>query len=214
MFRVLATGLAAAAAGCIALAAGSLSSCITAPPPDLPRVVAQRPTILQEAVVPPTDQILTELPDEFVVPVVLEDPDQSFEWDVYVDYNPCEPLTSPCQASPPVANLGPRVVSPTPGTLDGGVVLVSFPGGDLTALATPSECHRIDFLVAHAFNNDASTYSWDSIGGDIATWFFNPGGGPSGCPVYDAGKLQDGAFLTVDAGMDGLPLVPESGQDP
>jgi hypothetical protein len=208
MSRILVTGLAAAAAGCIALAAGSLSSCVTAPPVKLPQIAAQRPTILQEAVVPPTDQILAALPDEFVVPVVLDDPDQSFVWEVYVDYNPC---TQPfCQPTAPIR--GPQVVAPSPDTIDGGLVLVSFPGADFSAVST-SACHRIDFLVAHAFN-DASTHTWDSIGGDIATWFFNPGGSLTGCPVYDAGQLQDGAFPTVDAGTDGLPLVPESGTDP
>jgi len=76
-----------------------------------------------------------------------------------------------------------------------------------------SLCHRIDFLVAHQFD-PGSAHTWDSVGGDIVSWFFNPGGNPNGCPLYDAGALQDGAFPSADTGADGLPVVPESGADP
>jgi hypothetical protein len=210
MVRVMATGLFAAAAGCLALALGTVSACVTAPPPALPQLTTERPTILHEAVVPPTDQILSELPSEFIVPVELEDPDESFEWDVFVDYNPCAEPSNCLQPTPPT--IFPRLVPPSPGTLDGGVTLVSFSSTYLTGL-DPSLCHRIDFLVAQEFDPGLA-YTWDSTGGDIVTWFFNPGGNPNGCPVYDAGKFQDGAFPSVDEGVDGLPLVPESGTDP
>jgi len=207
MSSFMAIGLVAAAGGCWVLAVATTSACVTAPPSELPQLSNERPTILHDAVVPPTDQILSELPGEFVVPVELDDPDLSFEWDVFVDYNPCASPTG-CQPTPPA--IYPELVQPTPGTLDGGVALVSFAG--MTDL-DPSLCHRIDFLVAHQFDPD-SPHTWDSVGGDIVTWFFNPGGGPNGCPVYDAGKLQDGAFPSSDEGTDGLPVIPESGTDP
>jgi hypothetical protein len=204
MFRFMAIGLAAAACGSLAFAMATTSACVTAPPPELPQLAAQRPTILHDAVVPPTDQILAQLPTEFVVPVQLGDPDQSFEWDVFVDYNPCADPNG-CQPTPPA--IYPQLVQPTAGSLDGGVALVSFAAStDLD----PSLCHRIDFLVAHQFD-PGSAHTWDSTGGDIVSWFYNAGGGPNGCPVYDAGKVQDGAFPPVEAGGDALPVIPESG---
>jgi hypothetical protein len=208
MFRFVTLGLVAAACGCVmvAIATTMTSGCITAPPPEIPQLPLQRPTILHDAVVPPTNQILAQLPTEFVVPVQLDDPDESFEWDVFVDYNPCADPTS-CQPTAPT--IYPQLVQPTPGTLDGGVSLVSF--ASFTDL-DDTLCHRIDFLVAHQFD-PGSAHTWDSVGGDIVTWFYNPGGGPNGCPIYDAGALQDGAFPPPDAAPDGLPVTPESGAD-
>jgi len=206
MARLLALGLAAAA--CVAVAMLLATACITAPPPQLPEEVEHRPTILHESVVPPTDQILSSLPSEFLVPVVLEDPNETFEWDVFIDYNACaDPST--CTPTSPLTPPGVVTQKPTPGTLDGGVVVVPFdPPADLGT----TQCHRIDFLVAHQFDQ-GTPHTWDSVGGDIVTWFYNAGGGPNGCPVYDAGSLQDGAFPPADAGAEALPAVPESGTD-
>src|SRR5581483_5092743 len=155
---------------CAAIAVSASTACITAPPPDLPPQGAHRPTIQQESVQPPPSQILTALPSEFVVPVVLIDPDQSFEWEVFVDYDPI--------AAPNPIILQP--VSPSPDTVDGGVALVSFNVSSQQADA--SRCHVIEFLVAHAFN-PSTPHTWDSLGGDLVTWIYNPGGGPGGCPV-------------------------------
>jgi hypothetical protein len=204
VLRFSALGLIAAACACAAIAVATFAACITAPPPDLPQPPAHRPTILDESVQPPPDQILASLPTEFVVPVQLDDPNQTFDWEVFVDY---DPVQSP---NPYFSNQ----VQATPGTVDGGVYVVDAPPPD-TIHADPSRCHRIDFLVAHTFN-PATPHTWDSLGGDIVWWFYNPGGGPGGCPVYDAGSLQDGAFpsATPDAPLDGLPIVPESGGDP
>jgi hypothetical protein len=135
MFRFIAIGLVAAACGCFAFALATTSACVTAPPPELPQLAAQRPTILHDAVVPPTDQILAQLPEDFIVPVQLDDPDQSFEWDVFVDYNPCADPNS-CQPSPPA--IYPQLVQPTPGTLDGGVALISFPAATASISSWPT----------------------------------------------------------------------------
>jgi len=200
--RFPALALFSAACSCLGVALAATTACLTAPPPDLPQPPLHRPTILHESVVPPPDQILTALPVEFVVPIVLEDANETYEWDVFVDYDPTP------NGPPPV--IFPQPAAPT--GLDGGVVLQTF-GLSVTQGLDPSSCHRIEFLVAHGFNLGAP-HTWDSIGGDIVSWVYNPSGSPGGCPVYDAGSLQDGAFPPVDGGTDGLPLVPESGTDP
>jgi hypothetical protein len=206
--RFSAIGLIAAGCACAAVAAALASStaCITAPPPDLPQPPPHRPTILHDSVWPPPDQILASLPtSDFVVPVELDDPNQSFEWEVFVDY---DPLLSPSSAIF-------TAVPPSPDDVDGGIYTVDFPAPSVPQAPDPGRCHRIDFLVAHHFDS-ASPHTWDSIGGDNVTWIYNPGGSPGGCPVYDAGSLQDGAFPppTPDAPPDTLPIVPESGGDP
>jgi hypothetical protein len=180
---------------------GVSSACLTAPPPELPQPSLHRPIIVHDAVYPPPDQILAELPTEFVVPIELDSPDQPFEWDVFVDFDPVN-------APNPV--LIPATVLPTNATVDGGVVLQDF---NLTAAnLDPAFCHRIQFLVAHAFDQ-ASAHTWDSIGGDIVSWVYNPGSNQAGCPEYDAGSLEDGAFPPEGA-VDALPIVPDSGGDP
>jgi hypothetical protein len=206
MLRFHLIGLAAATCACAAIALAAATACITAPPPDLAQPGVHRPTILHEAVQPPPDQILAELPPEFAVPIELDDPNQSFQWDVFLDYDP-----NVLSNSKPL--LYPQTVQPTPGTVDGGILLVDFFPSDSNGVPPdPSLCHRIDFLVAHAFN-ESSPRTWDSVGGDIVSWLYNPGD-PAGCPVYDAGALQDGAFPAPEASPDALPIVPESGTDP
>jgi hypothetical protein len=198
--RARAALLAAAACTCLGAAIASLASCLTAPPPDLPALPLHRPTILHDAVVPPSDQVLTELPvDGFVVPVVLEDPNEFFVWDVFVNY--------PDDGTSPVTPPGVTIVTPTPGTTDGGVVTVGFPSPGKDKIPDPSACNRIDFVVAHQFNS-SSLHTPDSTGGDVVTWLYSTGG-PSACiATYDAG---DGAFF--EAAPDGLPVAPQDAGD-
>ena len=207
MVRFMAIGLVAAAGGCFAFALATTSACVTAPPPELAQLSEQRPTILHDAVVPPANAILAEMPLEFVVPVELDDPEESFEWDVFVDYNPCADPTN-CQPTPP--SIYPQLVQPQADTVDGGVVLVSFPG---IADLDDSLCHRIDFLVAHQFDSNrripGTAWAGTSRRGSSI-----PAATPTAVRVYDAGALQDGAFPSADTGADGLPVVPESGADP
>ena len=209
MSRSLVFGLAAAAGACLAVGALVSTACITAPPPELPAEIEHRPTILHESLVPSTTNVLAQLPTGgFIVPILLEDPNESFWWEVFVDYNSC---TDPpnCTAATPSEPPGAHYVSPTPGTLDGGVVEVSF---TLPADVDPTQCHRIDFYVAHAFSA-TSPVTFDPIGGDSAGWIYWPEGVPCTLIVYDAGALQDGAFPPADAAPDSLPVVPESGAD-
>lgn len=189
--------LAAAAAACVGAAVVSMAACLTSPPGDLPTLPLHRPTILHDAVQPPTDQVLTELPIEFVVPVVLEDPNEFFEWDVFVNYpdNGTEP------------QIGPNFQPPTPGTLDGGVFLQTFGPLSQDKIPDPTACNRIEFIVAHQFNQ-ASPHTPDSTGGDIVTWLYSTGGAAACVASYDAG---DGAFPDTGSTTDGPPIVPEGG---
>jgi hypothetical protein len=188
---LLATGCA-----CLAAAFASLAACLTAPPPDLPALPAHRPTILHDAVVPPTDQVLTQLPaDGFIVPVVLEDPNEYFFWNVFVNY--------PEVPNPAFGGFQPA----TPETLDGGVFLEPFNAPEVD---DPTACNRIEFIVAHQFNR-SSPHTPDSTGGDIVTWLYSTAGAAACLETYDAG---DGAFIDADAAADGLPVAPQEGGDP
>src|SRR5271154_4924940 len=116
MGRLFALGLVATT--CVAIAMLVVTACITAPPPQLPAEVEHRPTILHESVQPPAGLVTQDnLLTEFLVPVALEDPNETFQWDVFVDYNDCQDPTS-CTPTSPLAP-GIQTVKPTPGTLDG-----------------------------------------------------------------------------------------------
>jgi hypothetical protein len=188
------TAVALAAVVSAGMGAAAVVACITAPPPELPTIPARRPTILHASVVPPPDQILSVWPATgltFDVPVELEDSTQPFLWSVFVDY---DPLTA---RQPILLSNG-----PTPAPPDGGPTIVSF----LLDAPDPAFCHRIDFVVANSFTTSFRRTP-DGVGGDIVSWLYNAGGGPNGCPVYDAGPVQDGAF-PPDAPADGLPVTP------
>jgi hypothetical protein len=162
---------------------------------------------LHESVRPLADQpIIDNWPSDgiFIVPVQVDPPpNDQFQYDWFEDYNYVSALT-------PYGSVG--AISVTGGA-DGGVVLVDFqpspqpPNDDLP-------CHEIEFLVAHQFNMapgptsdlNRRLHTPDSLGGDSVTWLYAPGGLAS-CTSYDAGL--DGAFPPADAGLDGLPIVPE-----
>jgi hypothetical protein len=209
MLRALTLALVAAACATIAVGIVVSTACITAPPPELPTELEHRPTILRASVVPPTE-VLSQLPTGgFIVPIKLEDPNELFQWDVFVDYNFCTNPPDCTMATSEVTPPGVVQVTPT-GALDGGVVLVSFdspPGLDL------SQCHSIDFEVAQQFQPGLPHSPDPTIGGDSFTWIYEPAGVTCSSIVYDAGPLQDGAFPPADAGADALPVIPESGTD-
>jgi hypothetical protein len=130
------------------------------------------------------------------VPVETGNPNDSFVFAALVD-----PDSNPN----PTPAYGPFTISPATAN-DGGVTLVDF----AISAQDPGYCHEIRVIVAHAFST-ISPPTPDSIGGDSVVWFYNPGGSAGGCPEYDAGSLQDGAFPTTDAPSDGLPIVPDTG---
>jgi hypothetical protein len=182
-----------ASATCItgmACAAG-IASCIIAPPQQVPDLPQQRPTILHGSVYPPEDEYLTPmlLGGEFLIPIQLIDPNQSFSTQVVIDQTPV-PGTS-------------RQYTPTPATtLQGGIYNVEF--------TLPSQnidlgmCHDILFLVADSFNAASPLSAGDSFGSDQANWFYVPPGS-NGCYEYDAGDAAP-----ADAPADGLLLIPDS----
>ena len=184
-------------------AALAIGACITAPPPDLPNP-PRRPTIVFASVVPPPDQVMSQIPDGgFSVPVELGGPNQAFFFDVFIDFDPI------MHAAP---RIYPQEFLPTASTAGGGVVVVTFDLDPALAELDPAYCHRIEFLVAHAFNaNPPSPHTPDSIGGDSVSWLYSGAGGPDGCPLYDASALGDSGWPTDVASTDTLPVVPESG---
>jgi hypothetical protein len=158
------------------LAAGAAAieaACIT-PPPEAVDPPPTRPVILDDQVQPPLDQLLQTLPrQQFIVPVSVNDPQEHFNYSIFVDYNP---ITNP----QPVSSF--RV---SPAT---AVTTIAFdPPSQLTA----NSCHRLDFLVVHDFatltDGAVLLHTPDSAGGDQISWFYLPGGSPNGCPGYDAG---------------------------
>jgi hypothetical protein len=194
-------------AAAVGVAIVGAEGCITTPPPDLLAPPPRRPTILHSSVCPPADVPLVEWPADgnFIVPVEPGDPEhpRDFSWDAFVDFDPST------GASP--VFVGPY--QPTQ-AVDGGIIAVVF-----NVLPPPPAgfCHRVEFLVAHAFNLPTNgiassdrrfVHTPDSVGGDIVTWLYTAGAPPGGCPAYDAGALQDGAFPPpTDGPSDGVPIV-------
>jgi hypothetical protein len=190
--RAHAATLVAAGCGCVVAGGVAAVACFTAPPPNLPELTDPTPIILNDAVQPPEGPLFY-WPTEFIVPVRVDIPTEGFSYNVFVDY--------PVNPGAQFQGAGPLTAP------DGGVSLASF---ILSQPDTPMCPHRIDFIVAAGFDSVSShTPNPNSGGGDIATWWYYPGGGPGGCPSYDAG---DGAF--PDAPVDGLLVTPEAGGDP
>ena len=175
------------------------SACITTPPPDLPTVPQPPPSILHASVVPPADEILTTWPAMFYVPVEVYDPSVPFSWEPFVDFDP---------TTGSGGSTIPHIV-PAPVLVDAGVYVVSF-GLDPPDAAS---CHTVELEVASGFDTEfgSASHTPNSLGGDSITWFYNPGGGPNGCPTYDAGDVQDGAF---PGSSEGLGVTPAPGAEP
>jgi hypothetical protein len=187
--------------GSLGLAASILpAGCLTAYPPDLP-VVQHRPTILPDEV-PEVDVPMVMWPKLFIANVDV-DPGQVFSWAAFIDYDPGNP-TYPFD--------GNSVPAP-PG---GGPANVSF----ARAMPTDGLCHRIDLVVADAFDRSGapSPTSYrspapedaggDVVGGDVATWWYTGGLVFGNCSPY-GGALPDGGFPFPDAPSDSPPPVPE-----
>jgi hypothetical protein len=185
--RLPVTTLATAAAFAAVLFEAALS-CVTIPPPDLATTPPHPPIIDHAGVLPPEGTTLSTWPTTLWIPVELFDADESFEYAVFVDYDPT--ATTPPD-TPPV------LVRPAPTEIDGGIFLldVETPNAPLDGL-----CHKLEVVVAHSFS---PAYTPDSVGGDSAWWWY----GPNGCPTV---WQQDGAF-PADAPYTGVQLVPDSG---
>lgn len=184
-----------AAAACVVAGVGAIGACLTAPPADIGTSTNERPLIIGTSV-PPQGLLINGWPtdDIFLVPVYLPDPNAPCAWRVFD-----KDLES---GSNMEVGESPTCIT---SVLDGGVVVQDV----RIRQPTDSDCHVLTFVVAHGFSAGDVP---DSIGGDIATWEYAPAG--SLCNFYDAGAFQDGAFPSVDAGFDGVPITPESGPLP
>jgi hypothetical protein len=194
--RLRSVALVAAGGACLAAAVVG-GACVVAPPAELPPATLHRPTILHGSVVPPAYLPLTAwtaITPEFNVPVELDDVNESFVWDVFVDYSGNQTLPA----------IFPTTVQPGPGTIDGGVTTVTFrldpQSFDL------GFCHTIEMLVGHQLLAVAGAYpyrAFDSVGYDSVSWTWTPPGSP-GCDAY----AIDAGTQPVDASSDVLPVPP------
>jgi hypothetical protein len=167
----------------------ALAACLTDPPPDLP-LDTQPPVIQQESVKPALGLPITSYVagESFTVPLLITDPAAGCQFSVFDEYG--NSLSTPC--------------SQCGNQLTEGVTTVDF---NLGATFDPTLCHTIKFTVASSFSaNDGLCRS----GTDIAIWEYQPEF--ASCVSYEAGTLGDGAF--PDASTDGLPFVPDSGDEP
>jgi hypothetical protein len=173
---------------CSAVVCAAVQSCITVPPPDLATSPEHPPIIDDDGAVPVEGTTLGAWPATLSIPIELFDADASFEYEVFVDYDPMTTVAP---------DVGPILVRIPPNLVDGGIYLleVETPAAPLDGL-----CHKLEVVVAHAF---VSVHTPDSVGGDSIGWWV----GPNGCPTS---WQQDGAF-PADAPYDGIQLVPDSG---
>jgi hypothetical protein len=172
----------------LAVAGGAaLGACVLVEPPaELPPVLKHRPLILQQLVAPPATRILEYWPPSglsFDIPVEMLDPDASFDFQAFLDYDPISDRVSS------LVRFG--TIEPDPATEVNGVrslqVKLSVQNVDTTG------CHVIEVIVANSFPEN---HTPDSYGSDSVTWFYAPTGSLNDCPSYDAG-------VTRDAGVEG-----------
>jgi hypothetical protein len=166
-----------------------LSACILADPPaELPTLPVMRPTVVHGAVVPSASRVLGGIPRQFEVPVEILDPSITFEWRVFVDYDPLAPSNAVFAGTSERAASRPSLTTR----------IISF--GNPIPRSDPSlqACHVIEFLVAYSFAG-TSSHTPDGRGGDTIVWFYDPIGDLGGCPRYDAGAFGDASAPAADA---------------
>jgi hypothetical protein len=184
-------------------AAAAMASCITGPPADLPQVPVQGPTIIQDAVRPPANEYLTRLPETFVVPVRVFNPDTPIDCNVFVDFDPGPDNSQSAKGA--AKSCGSMLPA-----LEGGVTSLEFSLSQTDLMGRnavdPNACHTIQcFVVAGTFNPVSRHTPGNSLGADSVTWQYAPNG-PGSCEEFDAG---DGASSAPDASDGGVLLVPD-----
>lgn len=172
----LAAWLAGAAAASVGLAA-----CLLADPgPTLPRPQDYPPFIETANVQPGEGVIVTTLPLNFSVPIIQVDTTKTYQWEVFIDYDPI---------------MGSVVARSGSGTSDDKAIPFQLVPGDVTG----EGCHTIQFIVAYGFGTEGTgLHTPVAPGGNSVTWFYSPGGDLAGCPAF-SGEV-DAAF--PDAGSD------------
>ena len=152
--------------------------CILAQPSgELSRLPETRPTILHASTVPSETSVLTRWPQTFIVPVELTDPTVRIAYAAFIDFDSLnnDGLQGPAVHSDfEEANTVGRTRTLT--------VAITEPD--------PGRCHRIEIVVALRLTSESdakNAHTPAEPGGDISTWFYNPGGDLNGCPALDAG---------------------------
>lgn len=168
-----------------ALLVPMLTSCLIAESPaDFPEQPTERPTIVQSRVIPTTEKVLASFPTAgFVVPVKLLNPEQTFQWRVFVDFDPLSANSQDRPAAGGKSEAGKEDLAPADAR--NGIRRIEFD------IAAPDDevCHTIEFLVTSASfaSNDARTiHNVDPLLSDQITWIYSPGGDLAGCKVQDA----------------------------
>ncbi len=184
----------ASLAAALAVVVAGVSGCLVVEPPgDLPTTPVRRPTIRRSEASPVASFVLGAWPESFVVPVELVDASQTFQWRVFVDYDPEDRRVEPAVFGASAPNLADR---------NGNIRLVR---ATVPAPTDNGRCHVIEFLVAARFLGDLegrTAHTPAAPGGDSIVWFYSPGGDLAGCPVYSA-AIDAGADAS-DAGTGGV----------
>jgi len=181
--RALAVMLSVAAIGILA------DGCVIADPPTpLPALPAMRPTIVRASVVPSVSSVLGTWPTTFIVPVEVTDPLASIGWATFVDFNPA--------SGEGLKEVG--IATSGSSSPSGRIRKLELP------IAKPSDdqCHVVEIVVALRINtfSGLTAHAPDPPYGDVVTWFYNPAGDVSGCPVIDAGITP---LVDAEAGVEG-----------
>lgn len=159
----------------------TISCVLLDPVPELQKPIRRAPNINKTELFPDNTRPLLELPSQFVIPVRVADPGQSFEWAFFVDYD---------------------LANPNNGFLDDDVVPGSPTGPDVHNIQIdttqfpsidPTRCHRFEFIATLRFRR---RHEADPNISDSVSWWYVPEGS-GGCGLYDAAALPP-----LDAGTD------------
>jgi hypothetical protein len=175
-------GLAAIVAAIVAPA------CLIAEPSsDIPRLAPQRPHIVRTSVVPSAGAVLATFPTTVTVPVELSDPTLTFQYTVFVDYDPA--TNSGWLGSMTGTETCPQSTFAQAG-LGGTARILSFDTEKPQDPGFLTQCHVIEVLVALQLDcghDSNAAHSPPEPGGDSVTWFYSPSGDFSACAGLDAG---------------------------
>jgi hypothetical protein len=167
------------------------ASCIIAESPaTIPVQNAVPPVILQTSASPTTSAILVTFPPSgFLVPVKLFDPEQTFVWRVFVDFNPqdsnAELAAQGTDRTKSTGASSPGVEDVTPEDARQGIRRIKF----LAPQVDDQTCHTIEFIITtdKGTGNPQNLHAVDPTTSDKITWFYSPTGDRAECPVQDAG---------------------------
>jgi hypothetical protein len=204
--RVFALGASVILAALVVVV-GAASCLLADPPPGLPNVPSEVPSIVTTSVVPPAGQIFTNWPEgglTLIVPVQVLNPLIQYQFLLMRDY--MTPASSP-QGVSFSGPFGP----PDPDA--GGLEFVPVP--TIEKPVDPN-CHTYSLfvglnlsLVPEQSPGQGFTVRASS-GDDVVTWTYSPSGGVGPCAAYDAAGLADAA-ATDAADLDGGMTVPVDG---